>query len=178
MLGWFINFTLQYFDFFLIIVLIVLVTLVMSRFIKGKRTLIMVMGLLVLAAFITVHQSKYTTFQELYDKTLKEDSVIDAIKIRVYDPSSDFSGSKTIKKQDSIRRIMDDFSKMKLKKDADNTREFYQYHLEIIVTNQVEEDRYLTKIIHLKLDQNFLNNYKIISDTNHLESMQTLLDEG
>ncbi|WP_175990560.1 hypothetical protein [Bacillus sp. Marseille-Q1617] len=177
-MGWFFDFTLQYFHLFLIVVLIMLVTLVMSKFFKRKRTLVMGMTLFVLGAFIIVHQSTYTTFPDLYDKTLKEDSVIDAIKIRVYDPSNEVletNESKTIEEQDTIERLMDDFSKIELKKAEGMPRDLYKYHVEIIVTNQVGEDRYLTKVIHVRLDQKSLDDYKIISDTNHLKTVQTLV---
>ncbi|TYS14990.1 hypothetical protein FZC78_16995 [Rossellomorea vietnamensis] len=177
-MGGFIDFTLQYFHLFLIAVLIAIVTLVMSKFINRKRTLFMVMTVLVIGFFFAVQQLKYTSFPELYDKTLKEDSVIEEINIREYDPSDDSletSASKVIEDQDTIERLMNDFSKVELKKEDGTAREFYQYHVEIIVTNQAGEDRYLTNVINIKLDQDYLNDYKVISSTNHLKTLQSLV---
>ncbi len=177
-LGSVIDFTLQYFNVFLIAVLIVLVTLVMSIFIKRKLTLILVMTLLVLGGFITVNLLTYTTFPELYEETLTEDSVIDSIKIRVHDPSSDElykHASKAIEDPDIIERLMNDFSKIELKKEDHSPQDYYQYHVEIAVTNQVGTDHYLTKVLHVKLDEHFLDDYKIISNTNHLKTIQTLV---
>ncbi|MGF2615006.1 hypothetical protein FZC84_09160 [Rossellomorea vietnamensis] len=177
MVEWFMDFTLQYFDVFLIAVLIVLTTLVLSIFIKRKRILIMAIALLVLGASLTVQQSKYTTFLELYDKTLKEESVIEAINIRVYDPSNDFlepKASKSIEDQDTIESIIDDLSKIDLKKEEGMSRDSYKYHVEIIVKNQAEEDRFLTRVIDIKLDENALNDYKIISSTNHLKTLKAI----
>ncbi|MGD7023195.1 hypothetical protein ACQCVK_11415 [Rossellomorea vietnamensis] len=176
-MGGFIDFTLQYFDLFLIAVLIAIVTLVMSKFIKRKRMLFMVMAVLVIGVSFAVQQLKYTTFPELYDKTLKEDSVIEEITIRVYDPSNDSletSASKVIEEQDTIERLMNDFSKIELKKEDGMASEFYQYHVDIIVKNQAGPDRYLTKVINIKLDQDYLNDYKVISGTNHLKTLQSL----
>ncbi|MGD6966051.1 hypothetical protein ACQCVP_06450 [Rossellomorea vietnamensis] len=176
-MGGFFDFTLQYFHLFLIAVLIAIVTLVMSKFIKRKRTLFMVMTVLVIGVFFAVQQSKYTSFPELYNKILKEDSVIEEINIRVYDPSNDSlepSASKVIEDQDTIEGLMNDFSKIELKKEDGTAREFYQYHVGIIVTNQAGEDRFSTKVINIKLDQDYLNDYKVISSTNHLKTLEAL----
>jgi c-di-AMP phosphodiesterase-like protein len=79
----------QYFDIFLICILISLVTLILSIFLKKKITLLIVMGVLIIGTVVVINQLKYTTLFDLYADQLNEDSDVKSVSITI----NDFSGN-------------------------------------------------------------------------------------
>jgi hypothetical protein len=172
-----IDFTFQYFDLFLIGILIVLVTLFISVFIKNRITLVIVMAILIIGILIFLNQTKYTTLLELYSDQLNEDSVVKSISISINEQSGNMSDkirSVTIEDEEIIERILEDFSNIELKKEDDIQHLYREYHIVIIVTNKIEEDHLKTTTIGMDLDKNYLDNYRIISETNHLKTIESL----
>jgi hypothetical protein len=48
----------------------------------------------------------------------------------------------------------------------------------MVVTNQIEEDHFSSTSIHLNIDKNYMNKYKIISKTNHLKTIESLVKDA
>jgi hypothetical protein len=74
-----------------------------------------------------------------------------------------------------IEQIIDDFSEIKLKKDDDIQHRVRDYHIDIVVTNQIKEDHFSTTTVRLDLDNNFVNDYKIVSKKERLKTIKSLL---
>jgi len=156
---------------------IVLLTVLLSLFIKKKWVVFVVMISLILAGFFIMERSKYTTYD--FSDNLGEESKIERLTIRVKEnPEEGFPGSPVnkveIKDQQMIERITDDLKSLKLKEEEHPDLFKRKYELEFVVTNKVEEEVYETEFVKLYLDENHLNGYEIISDSNHLETLKSL----
>lgn len=170
----------QYFHLLLIPILIGLVTLILSIFIKKRIPLITVMAVLIIGSVIVLNQTKYTTLLELYSNQLNEDSVVKSVSITIQEPSENVPEpirGVTIEKKEVIERILEDLSVIELKEDDDIQQVFRDYQIEVVVTNQIEEDHFSTTTIHLDIDKNYVNDYRIISDTNHLKTIESLVED-
>jgi hypothetical protein len=179
-LATFLDFTFQYVHVFLSVILIGLVTLILSLFIKKRRTLIVVMVVLIISSLIVVNQMKYTTLAEHYSEQLNEDTVVESISITIMEAPWDMpreSRSILIEQKDIINQILEDISNIELKKDDDIQLLDGKFQVKMIVTNQISEDHFKTTTIHLDLDENFVNDFRIISKTNHLKTIASLFDE-
>lgn len=169
----------QYFHLLLIPILIVLVTLFLSTFIKKRVPLITVMAILIIGSIIVLNQTKFTTLLKLYSHQLNEDSVVKSVSISINvqaENRPDIIRSVTIEDKKIIEQIIDDFSGIELKEDDDIKQIFRDYQVEIVVTNQIEENHFSTTTIHLDIDKNYVNEYKIISETNHLKTIESLAE--
>jgi hypothetical protein len=179
-MGILLDLSFQYFDLFLFAVLICLVTFILSLMIKNRKTLIIVMGVLIIGTIIFIWQMKYTTFLELYSDHLNEDSAVKSVSITINDLSSNMQANirtVTIEDEEIIDRILEDLSSLELKKDDGVQHRFRDYHIKMVVTNQIEEDHFSTDVIHFDLDKNYINDYRIINETNHLKTIDSLIEE-
>jgi c-di-AMP phosphodiesterase-like protein len=175
-----IDISFQYFDIFLICILIGLVALILSMVFKKRITLIVVMGVLIIGTVVVLNQMKYTTLFDLYSDQLNEDSDVKSVSITI----NDFSGNMpkqirrvTIEDEKTIERILADFSGIKLKEDEDIQHHGRDYHIDIVVTNQIKEDHSSTTTIRLDLDKNYVNDYKIVSKKEYLKTIKSLAED-
>ncbi len=166
--------------FLLIIFLIGLVTIILSLFVKKSITVMILVGVLIVGTVIFIEQSKYTTLFDLYSKQLNKDTVVKSVSISVNDFSEDIPEilkSVTIQDDEIIHEIIEDLSSIKLKRDDNIPQLFRDYRIEFIVTNEIEEKHFETTTIRLDLSENYVNNYKIISKTNHLRTIESLVED-
>jgi len=105
--------------------------------------------------------------------------VLFADEINTYDFSGNMperKASVTIEEEEIIERILEDFSGLELKKDYDIQNIYRDYQIEIVVTNQIKEKHFSTTIIRFDLDKNYVNDYQIVSETNHLKTIEYLVE--
>jgi hypothetical protein len=179
-MGKLLDLSFQYFDFLLICILIGLVIFILSMVYKKRITLIMVMGVLIIGTVVVINQMKYTTLFDLYSDQLNEDSDVKSVSITINELSGNMPkrlGRVTIEDKKMIEQILADFSGIKLKKDEDIQHHYRDYHLDIVVTNQIEEDHFSTTTIRLDLDKDYVNDYKIVSETEHLKTIESLVED-
>lgn len=179
-MGTLLDLTFQYFYLILFVILIVLVSFILSKFIKKRITLMIVIASLIFGSIFFVYQMKYTTLMELYSEQLNEDSVVKSVSITINEPSENIPErirSVTIEKEEIIDKILEDFSGIELKKDDDIQHLHRDYQIELVVTNQIKKDHFSTTTIHLNLDKNYVNDYRIISKSNHLITIESLVED-
>ncbi|RHW39029.1 hypothetical protein D1B31_13785 [Neobacillus notoginsengisoli] len=167
------DFAMMYFNVILFCTLIGLVAFVASMFIKNRIVLINSIGVLVMAAVILVSMTQYTTFSKLYSDELNENSVVKSVTIRAKMPEN--SQTITIENKEDIERILGDLSGIKLKKENDITFHEKGYHVEMIVTTQIKKNHTSTERVLLELGNDYLDHYKIISESDHLKTIESLV---
>lgn len=164
--------------YFLIIILIGLVAFGVSLYIKKRLTLIIVMVVLIIGTLIFVNQLKITTFSDLYSNQLNDDTIVESISINIYDLDymPERKASAKIEDEEIIEQVLVDLSGLKLKRDY-NIQDYYrEYEVEIIVTNQVDERSLSKTTIRLDMNENYVNEYQVISGTNHLRTIESLVE--
>lgn len=176
----FINFLYHYFDYTLMAIFIALLALLLSLFFKTKNKLIAAVIVVVVAIFFLVNHMQYTTFPKLVSAQLNEQSVIRDMTITINDNSNgyrDREASVTIEDEEIIEQILSDFEPLKLKRDINQRFREHKYTLSILVTNETKKkDVYLTSSLTLYIDDNYINNYRILNATNHLSTIEALID--
>ncbi|UTR08987.1 hypothetical protein MM300_13715 [Evansella sp. LMS18] len=163
------------FPIFLIAVSIIAVTFLLSFFIKNNIALFAVVIILILGTSLIINQMQYTTFQELYSDQLNEDSDIRSISVAVNDLSvrtPETAARTTIEDESLIGDILNDFQKIELRKD--NDAGIRKYTIGVTVNNQVKENFSRTTTIYIEMDDEYLNEYKIVSAKKHLETIESL----
>jgi hypothetical protein len=138
------------------------------------------MVFLTIGSAIAINQTKYTTLLKVYSNQLNESSVVESISITVQEPSEYVPKnvrSVTIENKEVIEKILGDFSTIELKEE-DVQHLYRNYYIVMVVTNQIEEDHFSTTSIHLNIDKNYMNKYKIISKTNHLKTIESLVKDA
>ena len=165
-----IDFAMRYFMVILLCVLIGLVTLVASIFIKKRVALINTVGCLGIVMAILLSLTQYTSFAELYSKQLNEKSDVQSVLIRVGDRQS-----ITVENKNEIDSILADLAGVKLKKDPKVKPFDMDYYLELIVRNQIGEKHFSTEKVYIDLDENHINSYKVLGKTNHLKTIESLV---
>lgn len=172
----------EHVDFFLLLVVIILLGFLFSLFFKKKRTVIVAIIISVVIGFLIYDQLKYTTFEKLVSAKLHEETVVRDISITIYDLSSDegFPERKatvTIDDVDLMNRILEDFSGIELKKNLNAQGEYMkEFEVKILTTNLKDDQYYLTNYLMLSLGEQFLNEYEIVSETNHLKTIKELVN--
>ncbi|MBE4909976.1 hypothetical protein IMZ08_18220 [Bacillus luteolus] len=149
------------------------------HFIK-KRKAFFIIGFLIVGTFLIFEWDKYSSFEKRVAKSLHEDTIIESMTIRIYDMSKkdDFFPERkawvTIKDQETINAVLEDFSGLKLKRDEDARRQVREYEIKLLVTNEVKPDLLVTKNIYLEVDEHYLEDYKILGETEHLKTIKSL----
>lgn len=168
----------QFSYYFLIIILIGLVAFGVSLYTKKWRTLIIVMVVLIIGTVIFVNQLKYTTFSDLYSNQLNDDTIVESISINIYDLDyiPERKASVEILDEEIIEQILVDLSGLKLKRDYNIQNYGREYEVEIVVTNQVDERNLSKTTISLDMNENYVNEYQVISVTNHLRTIESLVE--
>jgi hypothetical protein len=137
------------------------------------------MVFLIIGSAIAINQTKYTNLIKVYSNQLNESSVVESISITVQEPTEYVPKnvrSVTIQNKEVIEKILEEFSSVELKEE--NIQHLYRsYYIVIVVTNQIEKGHFSTTSIHLNIDKNYMNNYKIISKTNHLKTIKSLVED-
>jgi hypothetical protein len=138
------------------------------------------MVFLIIGSALAINQTKYTNLIKVYSNQLNESSVVESISITVQEPSEYVPKnvrSVTIQNKEVIEKILEEFSRIELKEE--NIQHLYRsYYIVIVVTNQIEKDHFSTTSIHLNIDKNYMNNYKINSKTNHLKTIKSLVEDA
>lgn len=135
---------------------------------------------LVLGTFLIFEWDKYSSFEKHVAKNIHEDTIIESMTIRIYDISNEaetFPERKawvTIEDNETINAVLEDLADIKLKRDDDARRVVREYEIRMLVTNEVEPDHLVTKSITFDVDQHYLDHYKILGETEHLKTIQSL----
>ncbi len=149
------------------------------HFIK-KRKALFIITFLIIGTFLIFEWDKYSSFEKHVAKNLHEGTIIENMNIQIYETSKEdeyFPERKawvTIKDKQIINAVLEDFSDLKLKRDDDSRRQVREYDIKILVTNKVKPDLLVTKSIHFEVDQDYLDNYRILGKTEHLKTIKSL----
>ncbi|MFD2762374.1 DUF4181 domain-containing protein [Lentibacillus juripiscarius] len=162
------------------------------KYLKGSKQfliplMLMAMSVIgVLAIFFISDLMKYTTFQEVVSDQLHEETEIRRISIRVNELNN-AGMAETIKKRatinddETIDRILQDFSEMELKKD-DGFLEERKYYISIVTKNKKAEDYYKTEDLvvyvgnhYISISEGRASRYRIVSETDHLQTIESLV---
>ena len=177
----FFNVLMLFANFLLIAVLIGFLTFFMSLFFKKRSTLIASVIIVIFGTLFIVDQMQYTTFQKLVSDQLNEESIVESISITINDVSE--SGGLPVRvarvkieDEEIIKRILQDFSDMELKKDVDARYTGRDYSVRILTTNEVKENFLETSSISLELDDYYVNEYEIVNKTVHLKTIESLVE--
>lgn len=177
----FFNVLMLFANFLLIAVLIGFLTFFMSLFFKKRSTLIASVIIVIFGTLFIVDQMQYTTFQKLVSDQLNEESIVESISITINDVSE--SGGLPVRvarvkieDEEIIKRILQDFSDMELKKDVDARYTGRDYSVRILTTNEVKENFLETSSISLDLDDYYVNEYEIVNETDHLKTIELLVE--
>jgi hypothetical protein len=164
---------------FLSIIGVIFLIFFLSLFIKKKPPLFIVTICLVLGTIYLADQMKYTTFTKLYSKQINEGSVLESVTITVNELIDGIPKGKmqtTIKDEEVIEQIIGDLSELELKKEDHPDDIFLKYEVRFVSTNKIKEDTYQSEFVGVDLDDNYLNNYEIVSDTNHLKAIESIVE--
>lgn len=149
------------------------------HFIKRRKALFIITFLIV-ATILIFEWDKYSSFEKHVAKNLNEDTIIESMTIRIYDTSNEdefFPERKawvTVEDKQIINAVLEDFSGLKLRRDDDARRPVREYEIRMLVTNEVKPDYLVTKSIYFDVDQHYLDNYKILGETEHLKTIKSL----
>ncbi|MBP1970240.1 hypothetical protein J2Z83_002358 [Virgibacillus natechei] len=174
-----IDFLLQFGDLFLIGNAIILLTFFLSLLFKKRSTLIVAVAIVVVGTIFIVYQSKYTTFQELVSNQINEENTVRDISITINDLSSDIperKASVTIGDEEITERILEDFSEVELREDQEARPIDRKYRISIRTTNEIEENVLKTDSFTLSVNDNYIDDYEIISETDHLKTIESLVE--
>ncbi|MFT4412263.1 hypothetical protein ACLM5H_00250 [Fredinandcohnia humi] len=146
-----------------------------------KRLLILLGILLLIVGYMYVmEQEEIITFKEFTRFQLTEESEVKHIRIKFKEDSENLPGLVTIKDEDIIQDILKDFSTLKLKGDRFYNFEAHdkkEYYIQILVDTP-KEGYILTESIDFDIDEEYLRNLKIISNPNHLRTIESLIKSG
>ncbi len=168
-------------DIMVIISAVITVTAILRLFFKKKITAFAIAAFLVIGTAYIIDRSHYTTFIDLYSDHLNKDSVIRSITVstaylpdeRRFDPEEDIE----IEEEKIMNEIIQAFSELELKKDRDHHYiENPDYRVRITTTNEEEEGLLRTESFYFNLNDKYLNNYKVVNDSNHIEMLAALVE--
>lgn len=140
------------------------------------------MGLIFVAVAIggafLVYQLKYTTFEEWNAKHFGTETNIRSVSIRVNEITDRFPveiGQITVEDKEEIDRVIADLKGLKLKKVTDSGEPWKKYVVEFLVVNE-NGNLLETNSLSYQVDQNYINDYQIINDQNHLKTIEELVE--
>lgn len=169
----------QLFHFLLIGILVIGFTVILSFFIKNKIFLLAVNLILIFGTMFFIEHLKFTTFEEFVSEHLTEESTVRNISITI----NDLSGQRpitavraTIEDESVINDILEDFSEIELKKDENVRFLRKKYVVGITANNPVRENISRTTTLYLEMDSHYLEEYRIISESNHLKTIESLIE--
>ncbi|MCD8510183.1 MAG: hypothetical protein LRY73_10145 [Bacillus sp. (in: Bacteria)] len=157
-------------------VLLVIITFTLRLFTEKKSIVIGTNIVVVVIIVGLFYMNQFTNFEKLVSHQLNEDTVIRQITIDVNDPNERYRervATLTVEEEDTIEQILADLSQLELKRDPDSRVFVRKFHVRILTTND-EDTHLVTRYLALDLDDNYLNEYEIISDTDHLQTIRAL----
>lgn len=164
--------------------LAVLVAFIISRFIQDRMKVIVITFVIIvgLVIFVNVLANilSYTSFTQYVSEHINEETTINNVSITVND--IDDRGKKldytsiTIEDREIIENLLQDFSEVKLKKDFYRSHWGEKYRVDFFVTNPASDGNYvITNSFSFSVDENYLNNLKIMNSTNHLNTIEEIV---
>jgi len=176
-MNYFLNLPYQLSTWLLIGFFLFLVFLSLKLAFKGVFKFAVPFSIIVFGVFITTDLLKYTTFQQLNPEISKEDSEIHSITIYINDLSESLSYREArliIEDPETIEKISNDLAAIRLK----DTNSFHdlKYSIDISYSYQIEENMISRQSFLFHIDEQYLFRHEIVNDTNHLETIETLVD--
>ncbi|MCT8137823.1 hypothetical protein H1D32_08675 [Anaerobacillus sp. CMMVII] len=176
-----VNFLYLYIDFSLVAIFVTISALVLGIGIKMKSKFFKRMVFVFLIIFLVVNHLQFTTFEKFAAKKINEETDIKEVTITIRDTSGDFperKASVTLKDEETIYQILSDFEAMKLKRLVIGERRtsFQEFEISFLTTNLMDLNYYLTDSFTLYVDDEYLNNYRILGETNHLRTIEELIE--
>lgn len=174
----FFDVTWQLYNIFLVVFLIVLAALILRFLLKNKIHFFVAVGIVSVGAVFLAYQMNHTTFQAVVSDHLHENSTVRNISISTNDLTGDFperEARATIEDEAIIEKILEDFSEIELRT-SNHSRGLKDYSIHITITNEVKDNYLVTNTLTLEMDDTYLDQYEIISDTNHLQTIESLVE--
>ncbi|WP_417899870.1 hypothetical protein ABN702_06195 [Bacillus haimaensis] len=177
MLGWFV----YYSDYF------VLAILLGGAFywLSFRKKMVVGIALIIVALGVGYIQNemKYTDFHEMTSGTIKDDSEIRSITIKVKDIEGDSEkdywktiGQLTIEDEELVDRLLNDLKGLELKETNYSTFELNsKYIVEILVVNE-KDNLLVTDKLMYSIDKTHFSGYEIVSDKDHLKTIEELVE--
>ncbi|MCA0969280.1 hypothetical protein LCM20_01595 [Halobacillus litoralis] len=159
---------------------LLLLALLLRLFIKRTLYIGLILFFVTVGAFLIFEQTKNTTFVEAYDDLYEEDVVIEEMTVGISDgPRPDFGTEHevTVENPEQIERVLEDLSRLELKReeDYDFTGEIYQ--VRFVVTDNYSEGFSETDYSHVFVGEDHVNTFKITNDPEHLNTLQSLIEK-
>ncbi|WP_449539665.1 hypothetical protein [Ferdinandcohnia sp. Marseille-Q9671] len=143
---------------------------------KKRILVIFVMLIILLGTFLLFELDKRTTFNKLVSRNLNEQSIVQNVSIQILEPSTgNRKASVILTDEKIIENVLEDFSTMKLREDRDARQLYRKYRISILTTNERDDILY-TESINFSLDEEFLDEYEITNHSDHLKTIQELVD--
>ncbi|MBM7621162.1 hypothetical protein JOC95_003035 [Bacillus tianshenii] len=176
MLGWLV----YYSDYF------VLAILIGGAFywLSFRKKVVVGIALIIVAIGVGYLQNemKYTDFHEMTSGTIKDDSEIRSITIKVKDMESDSEkdswktiGQMTLEDEELVDRLLNDLKGLELKETNYSKYELNsKYIVEMLVVNE-KDNLLVTDKLMFSIDKTHFSGYEIISDNDHLKTIEELV---
>lgn len=177
LLGWFINYS----DVF------VLALLLGGAFywLSFRKKIVVGIALIIMAIGVGYiqHEMKYTNFHEMTERTIKEDSEIRSITIKVKDIEGGSEqeywktiGQLTIEDDALVDKLLNDLKRMELKETNYSAYESNsKYMIEILVVNE-RDNLLVTDKLRYSIDKTHFSGYEIVSENDHLKTIEELVE--
>lgn len=157
---------------------------ILSYFIERRLIIVIVTICIMLSTFFVVDQLKRTTFNKVYAKELNEDTLLKRVKMtkaKIVDGTRVGSYQIMIDDEEVIEQMVDILSQLKLKKEKNLCYEgiYRQYRIYFDSAQEIEEGIYHHRrgAPGVSLGENCLSIYTIMNDTNHIEAIESLIED-
>lgn len=169
-------------DLFLVMMLLGLLTAVLNVFFKKKKAFVIALLFIgvgsVIAVFL-IQKASYTTFEEeIFSQ--KEEVDIPQIRITLNDVSEsppERVKYVDIKEKAIIELILSDFRDLELKKLNPPDIHDSKYTVFFTIREKLKDNHFQTTTYYAKVDEDYFNHYEIMSEVNHLQTIETLEDD-
>ncbi|MBU9719935.1 MULTISPECIES: hypothetical protein [Bacillaceae] len=162
-----------------LLLLVSILTFILRFFIKKKSVLFIIMFTFTLIIGLLWHNSLFKTFDDIAP-TLHDEEMIRDVRITVNEGHDDIFYSDAtfvLTEEEEVERLLEDLSEIELKKlDHFDYGFDRDYKVDINVIVDRGNVRRLEQI-DLYIDDEYLNNYEIISNTNHLKTIEELVEK-
>ncbi|WP_078379975.1 hypothetical protein [Sutcliffiella halmapala] len=166
----------------IVILGIAVVSLILLLSFKKRILVSIVIIVVAIGAVYVYDRAKYITFPELVETQLNSESTVRDITITIND--NDLSGDGlpvrkahvTIEDEEIIKRILDDFSDLELKKNVNAQGTFKEYQLRLLIINPSKENGLVTDSLYLYVDEHYVNDFAIVGETDHLKTIKYLVE--
>ncbi|WP_100009825.1 hypothetical protein [Lentibacillus sediminis] len=142
----------------------------------NKRIIwIAVLVIFIVGITYLINEQKYTTFDELYSDQLNEDSIVRSVTIRIGGITENYAHT-TIEDEEVIDQIVESLRGLELKENRNAPFMEEDYTVRITTTNEIEEGLLRTESFDLRLDGDYLNQYQVVGETDHLSIIERLVE--